>query len=183
LIEIVGGEEDCHVSVPKLVEHAVNPLASRWVDADRRLVQEEHPGLVQRGRGEVQSPFLAARERSHLAACAVGQADPVEGRVDGGPRGAAIQARELTEQDEVLAHAEIVVESDLLGNEPERPPYEGIGAGVSSGHEHTAHIEPKPARDGANQRGLSSAVGPKEAADLPGGNLEVDATQAPSIPE
>ena len=134
LVEVVGREQDRHAARTQLAQQLVDPLARGGVDADRRLVEQQHVGPVQRAGGEVDAP-LHARPRAWRPGSSARSARPVqrESLGDGGPDLAARQAREAREQREVLAHRQVGVEGDLLRHQPEPPAQAAVAARVAAG--------------------------------------------------
>src|SRR5947209_14911921 len=80
------------------------------IDADRRLVEEEDVGVVEQARGKVESALHAAAVRLHPVARAIGEADQLQRRRHGALERGTTQAVEATEEGEVVARRQLVVE-------------------------------------------------------------------------
>ena len=69
------------------------------IDADRRLVEQEHLGVVEQRRGEVEAPLHAAAERPHLVPGTVRQADQIEPLARGPAGDLAIEVVKSREEE------------------------------------------------------------------------------------
>src|SRR6185437_12114575 len=107
-------------------------VAALGVDADGGLVEEEELGIVEQGRGEVETALHAAGEIGDAVAGAVGEADEIEDAGDGVFERGAAHAIEGAEELEVLEWGEFVVETDVLGDEAEGA-LGGVGVGADGG--------------------------------------------------
>src|SRR6266571_2735753 len=172
-VEHVGGEEEGHPlggHPPQEVRH--HP-ARDGVDPVERLVQEEHPRVVDEGRGQGQLLLHPLRVVGDQLAPVVGQAEELEelGRAPPGlrPRQPVHAPREL----QVLLPGEPLVERKLLGQDPDHPL-----------HPQQVLAEPHPldhrvARGGPQQAGqhldrgaLARSVRAQEAEEAAAGHPE-----------
>src|SRR6266545_2635032 len=172
-VEHVGGEEEGHPlggHAPQEVRH--HP-ARHGVDPVERLVQEEHPRVVDEGRGQGQLLLHPLREVGDQLAPVVGQAEELEelDRAPSGlrPRQPVHPPREL----QVLLAGEPLVERELLGQDPDH-----------ALHPQQVLAEPHPldhrvARGGPQQAGqhldrgaLARSVRAQEAEEAAAGHPE-----------
>ncbi len=96
LLEVLGGEEDRRAFVIERPHLLPDRLAADRVEAGGRLVEEEHPWLVDQRRGEVEPALHPARVAADAAVGGRGEVDPLE-QVVGAPlafsAGQALQRR------------------------------------------------------------------------------------------
>jgi hypothetical protein len=90
----------------ELPEHVANTTAALRIDADRRLVEQQHARLVQQPARDVQPALHAAREPLDDLAGAIGEAGTVQRPRDLPVEIGSRQAEEPTEDGEVLARGE-----------------------------------------------------------------------------
>ncbi len=81
LLEVLGRQEDGGAVGVELLHLLPDRLAADGVEPGRRLVQEEHAGLVDERRGEIEPPLHAARVGADPAVGGLGQPDPLEQRL------------------------------------------------------------------------------------------------------
>src|SRR6202012_5619054 len=62
LVHVMGGEEDRLAERPQSRDHVPELAPRRWVEAGRRLVEEEELRVAAPGKADVESPLLAAGE-------------------------------------------------------------------------------------------------------------------------
>ena len=92
------------------------------VDAHRRLVQVEHPGLVQQRDADVDAPLHAAAELVDAVLLAVDEGDELEHLVDPLLERVAGQPVHAPPEREVLARAHVRVERDVLRHDADASP-------------------------------------------------------------
>ena len=134
------------------------------IDARRRLVEQQQPGLVQHAGRQRQPLLPAARQGARELVLPRGKPQPLQRAVD--PFLQAVEAIDATDELEVLADGEILVEAEALGH------VAGLALdGLALAHQvvaeagATAAIGRQQAADHAQRRGLARAVGAEEAAD------------------
>ena len=155
-------------------------LAADRVEAGGRLVEKQHPRLVDERRGEVEAPAHAARVGADAAVGRLGEPDASEQLVAPGLGGAAGERVQGGLETDRLAAGHQRVERRLLERDADRPPHlRRLG-------DHVVARDPRRAAGGAQQRGqhpyrrrLAGAVWTQEGVDLTLGNLEVDAVDGP----
>src|SRR5262245_41225765 len=184
LFHVVRREQHGDPLGPQRAEPVPDGVATDRIEPDRRLVEDEHPGLVHERLGELEAP-------DHATRVAVG--GPVGGVLEV-HRGkqlldavGALAARDVEEAGEhrhVLAPGELPVGRELLGDVADEP------AGL---HGRLRHVEPEDARrafddrqqrrEDADGRRLPGAVRPEEPEHLARPHVEVDAVDGDVVAE
>ena len=114
LFHVVRRVEQRLAAVAQRLEVVEDGVAALRVDADRRLVEDQHVGIVDQRGGDVEAPLHAAAEELRLVAGAIGEADQLQRRVDALAQQRAGQAVERAEELEVGGGAEVLVDRELL---------------------------------------------------------------------
>ena len=79
LVHVVRGHEDGDADlVAQPADVAPDGVARLRVEADRRLVEEQHRRMVQQAAGDLQPPFHAAGEGAHQRLAPLRQPDDAE---------------------------------------------------------------------------------------------------------
>ena len=152
----------------------------RRVEARRRLVEEQHVGVVEQRPGEGEPLALAGREALHEVVGAVGHAEALEqlGRAPARRRPRPCP-RIRAVNDEVLGGGEPVVEPGVLGEHAGAAP---DGVAVDGGVE-AEHRRPGPASGRSTPLRRRTVVvlpapfGPSRASTSPGGGVEGEAVE------
>ena len=145
------------------------------VEADRRLVEEQHPRRVHQAAGDLEAPPHPAGERLHPVGPALPEPDHLEHLAHpvGHPRlGHAVQ---LGVEAQVLLGGEVGVEGRVLEHQPD------VAADVGALADDVVAGDAGRAGGRLGQRAqhldrgrLAGAVGPEEPEDLAGLDLERD---------
>jgi hypothetical protein len=161
----------------KRLEVVEDGVAALRIDADRRLVEDQHVGVVDERGGDVEAPLHAAAERLRLVAGAVGEADEGERGVDALAEQRAAQAVEGAEQLQVRRRAEVLVDRELLRHDADA----ALGrvrvlverqARRAAADEDLAAVGADQAAQHRHGRRLAGAVRPEQADDLAGADVE-----------
>ena len=178
LLEIVGRQQDGHAGVLAQRPDVVPEVrAALRVQAGGRLVQEDERRGVHQAEGDVEAPALAARQLEQRAAFEAAEVQP---RGDLGEPARGVGLRETLEpglRDQLLAKpcAGGRCGTDLCDVPDAAPQLSRLRRQVvpGDGGGPRARLEQ---RGEHSQRGrLAGAVGPEEADDLAGPDVEVDA--------
>ena len=78
LVHVVGRQDERHAALLEPVQAVPQQVAGLRVEAGRRLVEEQHVGLVDQRAGDRQAPLHAARQRLDLVVGALGQLGELE---------------------------------------------------------------------------------------------------------
>src|SRR5439155_11766819 len=158
-----------------LVDHGPERAAGNWIDARRRLVEEEHARLVHDRSAECHAllppPGQAPGE---LAAAALeageGEHPPLPGLAPLG-RNAIDAGKEV----EVLVDRQIVVEGKLLRHVANLLAH-ALGAQLAdlAREPHVAGTRLEQAAEHLDRRGLPRPVGAEQSVDLAVAHLEID---------
>ena len=170
LLEVLGGEED---GDPLLAGEAGDLVPERRpalrVEPGRRLVEEEDPGAVDEGEGEVEAPFHPARVAGDLAVGGVGEPDPLDQRVAAGDPLLARKAVQRRLQPHVVAGGQVRIEGRFLERGADRRPHRRAFADdVVAGDPGAAAGRRQQRRQHVDRRRLAGAVRAEEAVDLAG---------------
>src|SRR3712207_762192 len=153
-------------------------LARGNVEADGRLVQQEEPGVVEKGAGDLHATPVPAVEVAHPLAGALCHAEPIEFPLDPGVRLPQRQAAKESEISEILANRQVEVEGRLLEHDAERRER----ASPDRTDVHAADVDPPFARldqsrDEREQRRLAGSVRSQERREGAKPDLEADAVE------
>jgi hypothetical protein len=185
LLEVLGGQEDRRpVAGAQLADAVPDQHPGRRVQAGGRLVQEQHPGPVQQGRGEVQAALHAARVGLDAAVDRLVQADQLGHLADLLGQDRAAQPVQASLQAEQLPAGLLGVEAGLLEGHADQPAHLG---------RLTHHVVPEDrarAAGGLQQGGehaddgrLAGPVGAEEPVDLGLVDVEADAADGLDVAE
>ena len=182
LLEVLGGEEDGHAVVARQPRDlgpqvgAAGGVEARW-SARRGTARA---GEWTSAKRQVEPALHAARVAADLAVRGLGEPDALEQLVAARAPLRLRHALQRRLQTHVIAAREQRVERRLLQRGADRRPHRGtLAQDVVAGHARRA-------RGGRQQRGehqhrgrLARAVGPEEAVDLAGRDLQVDPVDGP----
>ena len=181
LLEVLGGEEDGRALAVQRRDLLPDRLAADRVEAGRRLVEEEHPRLVDERRGEVEPPAHPARVGADAAVGGLRR-----GRRARAARRRAARPRAPTGRAASPA-ARISSRPVISGSSAASWRATPIARRTSAASSTTSWPATRGAAAGrAQQRGqhphrgrLAGAVRAEEGVDLALGDLEVDAVDGP----
>jgi len=90
LLDVMGGDDDGEIALEAQRLHVLpQPAARLRIEADRRLVEKQHAGVMDEGTSNLQPPLHAGRERAHQAVAPLRKLDHMQHLVDAGLRKAA----------------------------------------------------------------------------------------------
>ena len=180
VVHPVAREDDGGAGVGQVGEHPVHLPLAGGVETVGRLVKHQQPRLPEEGGRQPETLPHPEGEAPDGISRHLAEADPVEQLVD---VGAVRLAAEGGECREVLPRRQGRVETgavheprDTAGHgerAPSRRPEDLQGAAVGD----------RQAEQEAEERGLPRTVGPDEAVDLSGGDIEVDAVEGDDVAE
>ena len=183
LVHVVGGHEDGDLlALLELADVGPDRAAGLGVQADRRLVEEQHPRGVHQAAGDLQAAPHAARERADGPVLAVPQPDHLHHLLH--PRGdeVGLHPVELGVELEVLGGGQVAVERRVLEDQADvAPDVVALGDDVVTGHGGPARGRLCQRAEHVDRRRLAGAVGPEEAEHLAHPDLEVDAAHRPDL--
>ena len=183
-VHVVGGDHDGRALVGEAPDQPPEVSPRDGVDARRGLVEEDEARRMDEGAGEGEALAVAAGQRARELALApreVGELD--HPRHAGGPLG----SRHLVDagvEGQVLHHGQVVVEGELLGHVPDHGlDALGVAGEVDAEHGAPALARLEDAAQHAEGGGLPRPVGPEEAVELTGADLEIQVVDGDALAE
>jgi hypothetical protein len=155
------------------------------IQASGRLVQEEHPWLVDQSHRHVELALHATGESARDTVACVGQVEAFEQSGDTPPQLGARHTVELALQCQVLGSRGLQVHRRLLRDEADHAPHTlGLAHHIVTGDAGAAGGRPGERREYLHNRGFAGAVWPEQREHAAGANAEADAFErldAPTI--
>jgi hypothetical protein len=176
--DVVRGQEDRHAALGVQPQHEVpEARLGDEVEPDRRLVEEQHLGLVQHAREELAAHPLAERERAHGAVDEVLRREELREPADAAGGLAAREPVDAAEQPERLPRLELEPELRALSEERPDPPREQppLPPRHEAEHARGARRRVQDAGQHLDRRRLAGAVRADVGEPLAGLDLERDA--------
>ena len=183
LLEVLRGEEHGRALGVQLRDLLPDRLAADRVEAGRRLVEEEHLGLVDERRGEVEPAAHPARVGADPPVGGALEPDAVEQRLGALARPSArgspcsVACSRISSRPVISGSSAASWSATPIARRTSAASVDDVVAG-----------HPGAAAGRAQQRGqhphrgrLAGAVGPEEGVDLALGDLEVDAVDGPDL--
>ena len=180
LIDQMGCPED---GQPPL-RHQATDIAQQFgaaadVEADRRLVAEQEPRLMQQGARDLDPPELAARQLPHLAPDLPGKPRARQLLPGPAPAVAKSHAVEGGVIDEVLSRGQVEIEGALLEDDAQQGKCgTGCARRIMAEDADRAGLGREQSRDEGEQGRLPRAVRPEQDDESPGGQGYVDIRQS-----
>jgi hypothetical protein len=182
---VVAGQEHRRAVAPVVLgDERTDPLLHRHVEADRRLVEEEHLRLVQQGGDDPDLHPLAEREIAHRLADEIPDLEQVDQLVAHREIVGAVEPVDRAVQLEGVECRNVPLQLVPVPHHHRHPPE--VLALATRGHmaEHARltarRIE--QAREHLQRRRLACAVWAKEPDHLTGGDLERDGVDGADVP-
>ena len=174
--------------VTPLLLEAVQPVpqdvAGLWIEAGRRLVEDQHVGLVDQAASDREPSFHPARECVDLRLALLGELDEIEEFFDAVSDDRSRQVEVAAVHHQVVVDRQLLVEVVLLWDNTEPvAQLRSLVFGVE------AQNRERPARDRAHRpdhphrRGLACAVRSEESERLTLLDGEVDAIDGNEVPK
>jgi hypothetical protein len=175
LLHVVRGVDESLALSLQRQQVVEDGVAASRVDTGRRLVEQQHLGVVHQRAGNVQPALHAAAVGGRFVACAVGQPDGGQnlgGAAPGAGRGQAVEGaeqldirlcRQVFEQCQVLRHQ---ADAALAGGFVLRQ--------RRAAHQHAASVGWGQATDHGDGGRLAGAIRPQQAQHLAGRHVERD---------
>ena len=176
LVHVVRGHEDRRaLGLLQCTDVAPDRAAGLGVEADGRLVEEQHARRVHQAAGDLQAPSHAAGVRLHRRVTAVPEVDHLEHLAHPRRDDLGVDAVELGVQAEVLLGGEVAVERRVLEHEADVPA-DGVALAddVEAAHAGGTGRGPGERAQHVDRRALAGAVGAEEAEDLAASDGERD---------
>ena len=172
-LHVVGRDKSREPALPQAGDAVPQLPAALRVQPGRRLVQEEHPGLVQERPRQLQPPFHPAGKRPHRHVGAVGELGPRERLLDergDPPRPDPVEHRV---QLQVLAGGDPVVQRGLLEDDADEiaDPIR-LGGDLDPRHAAGARRRREQCGQQVVSRRLARAVRAQQPELFTGGHLE-----------
>ena len=164
--ELVGGEDDRRAGRADVADDVEDADLGLDVDADRRLVEEQEVGLVEKADGRVEAALHAAGEILDRLLGPAGELDELEEL-----RGPALQIgpRHVVEpapEEQVVHGVELVVEGHVLGHDAQAVLQAPVGEEVAAVEGHRPGEVAERSGQDRDERRLARAVRTEQAQDL-----------------
>src|SRR5919112_1302007 len=175
LLQIMRRQQDGHPPTVQLPDVAPQLVAQLHVYARRRLVQEQHLGVVHEGPGEEHAPFHPSRERIGSLPTFPRELEPLQELL--GPLAGLLSGDTVVsgvEEQSLLDGQELIQVHFLGGNPDHTPRLPKLPKGVFPEDLDRARIGPGQADHAVYERRLSGPVGPQQPEELTGLHLERD---------
>src|SRR3989442_5876691 len=164
LLHDVGGEEDGRTTVAQLQHHVLEHLCVDRIEPGERLVEDDERRLVQQRRDELDLLLHPFGELVDAAQAPGAESHALQPRECARPRGTALDAPHLGEEDQYVQHPHLAVQPTLLGEIPDARRVIARAAGVPE-QPHRARVGQDDVQNHADRGGLARAVRPEESVD------------------
>ena len=166
-VHVVRGDEDRRAAVGELEEFFPEVAARFGIHRAGRFVEEQQFRRMDHGAGEREALLLAAAHRAGELFLAIGEVVTLDEFVDARAR---LRARDVLhggEELQVLAHAQVVEQRELLRHVADAAAqFFGLLRQVQAEHFDLAFGRRHQAAQHADGRGLARTVGAEEAVDV-----------------
>ena len=123
LLDVVGGDDHGEVALLAQRLHVLpQPPARLRIEADGRLVEEQHAGVVDEGARDLEPPLHAGGERPHQGVAPIRELDEMQHLVDPALAPRRRHAIDEAMEIEVLVDGQAIVEGRLLEHDAEAAP-------------------------------------------------------------
>jgi hypothetical protein len=175
-VEVVRAEEHRAALTAERKDELAHGLRGIRVEAGGRLVEEEDPGLVQRGAGDGHLLLHATRERRDRLGAPLPEPHEPQEALGLRARRRAVEAVQRRVEDQVVPRGLTFVQAGLLGEDPDRCADLRVVAPETEAADLGAPGRGRDERAQQTQgRGLAGPVRPEVAEHLALVHLEVDA--------
>jgi hypothetical protein len=181
----VGGQEDREVLASAQVGQVLPDASSGLrVEAEGRLVEEEHARVVQQPSSDLEPAFHATRERSDAFPAAIPQLHQGQHLADPLLSDTARNAVRVPVEPQVLLRAQGLVERRLLEDQSDgAADVVPVSDDVEAVDRGTSRRRPEQRAQHADRGRLAGPVRPQEAEDIALGHLEAHALHRLELPE
>ena len=177
LVEVVRGQQDRHLAAgAQACDHVEQLVPDARVEADRRLVEEEHLRLREQRTRDLEPATLAAAVPVDGPVDEVGDPERVRELGDPRLRNVRLDSPQAGVDVEVATAGQRAVDDRILEDDAACPPgCERLGRDVEAREARRARRGRDRRRQHPDRGRLACTVGAEQAEDLSGGDLEVDA--------
>src|SRR5215211_2056095 len=177
LVHVVGGDEHGDLlAAVQLLQVVPDRGPGLGVEADGRLIQEQHPGRVQQPPGDLEASPHAAREGLDQVATALPEVDHGQDLLAALAGGGPVDPVQLPVEAQVLLGSQVGVQGRLLEDEADVAAYlVAFGGHVEAGHPGRALGGVGQGAEDLDGGRLAGAVGAEKAERLPRTHVQVDA--------
>ena len=184
LLEVLRGEQERHALAHELAHDGPDRDAAARVEARGRLVEEQDPGLGDEARSEVEPPPHASGVGLDRPIARVGEVEALEQLVGAGGRLAPGQVEQPTEQAQVLAPGQELVDGRELSRQADQLAHLcGLVHDVEAEHLGAPAVGAQQRRQHPDERRLARAVRPEQSEHGALGDLKVDASERHRLAE
>ncbi len=183
LVQKVRGEHHRHTLGGELPDELQELPGALGVEAERRLVHDDQPGLLQQHVGHAEPLPHAPGVGPHPGVGGLAESHPPEQPVDLGRRLPPGDAVELRRVEQVLPAGHLVVEAHVVGQVAGQPlDGDGIPHRVVAQHPDPAFGGLGQAQEHQDGGRLAGPVGAEQPEDLTGPHLQVQAVHRGEVP-
>ena len=176
LIEILRGQQDGAAVCDQRPDRLPHLAAGAWVQARRRLVEEDQRGPGHQARRQIETASHAARVVHDVSVRGLGQVEPRQEVIPDAAGLLRRQPLQPPEETEVLATGEQIIDRRVLAGHPDQLSHRvGLTPDVVAEDRGGAAVDRQQGGQHLEHRGLASAVGSQHAEDLALMHEEVDA--------
>ena len=179
LLDVMGGDDDGEIALLAQRLHVLpQPPARLRIEADGRLVEEQHAGVMDERARDLEPSFHAGRERPHQAVAPLRELDQMQHLVDPALAPRRRHAIDEAVEIEVLVHGQAIVERGLLEHHAEAAPrLQRMGDDVDAADPRGAAVGLEDGAEDVEQRGLAGAVRAEQREQLVRPHREADIVQ------
>jgi hypothetical protein len=152
-------------SFPKRGYDLKDGVAGLWIDAGRRLIQENQRWVMHQSHSQVDPPFHATGEAPDAILGAIGQPDELQQLRNAGLTLPSVHTIERSEKIQILAGAELVVNAEGLRRQPNpgSSVIVGRGTAINADLARIGGQQPHDHREGGR---FPCTIGSQEPKDL-----------------
>ena len=184
LLQVLRREQDGRPLVDELADHVPQLVAAEQVQAGRGLVQEQHRRPGHERGGDVEAPAHPAGISAERPVGGLVEAEALEQLRRPRRDLRRLHLGEQADQAEVLAAREVGVDRGELTGHPDHPPDRvGLLRDVVAEDARDPGVGLEHGGEDPDRGGLARAVGPQQAEDRTGRDLEVDPVQREHLAE
>src|SRR6266478_7406126 len=182
-LHVVGGIDQRLAALLECFEVVEDGVTALRVHAYGWLIKQQDLRIVQQRRGEVETAFHPATERTYLVFRPISQADQIKRFHNCAFEDRTMQVIERAQKIKVVESSQFVIERDVLWNQPDLA-LDGIGIATqrTAIDENLPGVGREQSRDHRNGGSFSSAIRSEQTDSLRRTRPQVDAVNGDNFP-